>query len=73
MAHYNCVKWEIFENMQRGSVVGNRVRFLQFNAGSKHQLQHYIVRRPLQNSMHTTSFYYNRIGMVGLYIMQCWQ
>ena len=24
--------------------------------------------RPLHDSMHTKSFYYNRIGMVGLYI-----
>ena len=30
MAHYNCVKWEIFENMQRGSVVGNECVFTFF-------------------------------------------
>ena len=34
MAHYNCVKWEIFENMQRGSVVGAIVRFFDHDLRS---------------------------------------
>ena len=71
MAHYNCVKWEIFENMQRGSVVGAMCVFPFFNAGNKFQLQRYINGRPSHGSVLHVNFYYNRIGMVGLYIIQC--
>ena len=57
--------------MQRGSVVGARVRFfyntmlhVNFNCNPIYN------GRPLHSSMHTTSVYYNRIWLVGfMYIL----
>ena len=61
MAHYNCVKWEIFENMQRGSVVGAGVRFLSR-----------FTQCLIQSELITTNFHYNRMQIADLYEIQCY-
>ena len=54
------------------TIVYRQQTFTKFNITWKFQLQPYINGRPLYNSMLHVNFNYNRIGMVGLYILQCY-